>query len=126
LGGYLLVAKKLLEGQRSFAEAWNFGPDSKDNLSVAEVINQLQLHWPILQWQRALSPSLHETAMLYLDNSKSKLRLGWNPVWNLEQGLRATAEWYRQYLTIGECISRQQLADYSRAASERAPSRDRV
>lgn len=118
LNGYLLLGEQLLKGNRHCAEPWNFGPDPKDNLTVAEVLRRMKAYWPDLDWQQTKEPQPHETNLLYLDNSKSKIKLNWHPVWNLEQSLRATAQWYCHFHTTGECISRQQLSEYFDAAGK--------
>lgn len=101
LHGYLLLGSRLMAGEKKFADAFNFGPDAADNLSVAEVLTRLQVHWPKLEWQ--MDPQAgnapHEAGFLYLDSSKAKRLLHWTPTWALERGLEKTAEWYR---TVGE------------------------
>lgn len=97
LHGYLLLGKRLLAGERNFADAFNFGPDAADNLSVADVLTRLQAHWPELNWQ--LEPQAanapHEAGFLYLDSSKAKRLLDWSPTWSLDHALEQTAHWYR-------------------------------
>jgi CDP-glucose 4,6-dehydratase len=118
LNGYLLLGQELLKGNRDFAEAWNFGPDSKDNLMVAEILTRLKNYWPNLDWLQTKESQPHEANFLYLDSAKSKTHLGWRPVWNLELGLESTAKWYRHYFATGESLSRQQLDDFLQAASK--------
>ncbi len=97
LHGYLLLGTRLLAGERNFADAFNFGPDAADNLSVADVLTRLQAHWPELDWQ--LDPPAgnapHEAGFLYLDSSKARRLLDWSPTWNLNHALEQTAHWYR-------------------------------
>ena len=38
-----------------------------------------------------------EAARVGFDCAKAKMRLGWCPLWNLEQALTTTAAWYRAY-----------------------------
>ena len=118
LNGYLLLGEELLKGRSDYAGPWNFGPDPEDNLTVVEILTRLRNYWPELDWVQAKKPHPHEAHLLYLDNTKSKAKLGWRPVWNLEKTLSATAHWYRCYQTNGESISRQQLVEYAQAASE--------
>lgn len=118
LNGYLLLGEELFEGKRDCAEPWNFGPDPRDNLTVAEILTRLKSYWPDLDWRQTQEPQPHEAGLLYLDNAKSKVKLGWRPVWNLEQSLIATAHWYRHHHSTGQSISRRQLGDYLQAASE--------
>jgi CDP-glucose 4,6-dehydratase len=116
LSGYLLLGQKLLERQKACAGPWNFGPEPTDNRMVEEILTHLKSHWPELVWHTANRPNPHEAGLLYLDNSKSKTMLGWRPVWNLETGLAATADWYRSYMKTGEVVSRRQLLAFITAA----------
>jgi len=112
LSGYLLLGQKLLEGKQSIAESWNFGPELDGNRTVEEVLMQLNTHWPELAWKVTSHPQPHEANLLYLDSSKARIRLGWQPVWTLDDTLTATADWYRDFSGAGKIISRKQLASY--------------
>jgi CDP-glucose 4,6-dehydratase len=112
LSGYLLLGQKLLEGQKGIAEAWNFGPNQDGIRTVEEVLAVLKSDWASLIWQQTHEPQPHETNLLQLDNTKARLKLGWEPVWSFEEALAATGGWYRTYLDRGEIISRLQLRDY--------------
>lgn len=98
LHGYLLLAERLLTGDRACAEAFNFGPTSEDNVAVCDVLSRIQAYWPELAWQvdaLAAKQAPHEAGFLYLDSSKARRVLDWQPRWHLEAGLEKTAEWYR-------------------------------
>ncbi len=116
LSGYLLLGQRLLEGQRELAEGWNFGPEAEGNRTVAEVLTLLHTHWPELAWQAASRPQPHEANLLCLDSTKAKIRLGWKPIWSLENAISATADWYRKFLATGRAESHAQLASYIAAA----------
>ena len=116
LSGYLLLGQKLIEGNKNFNCAWNFGPERNGNLNVAHVLNRLQTHWPELRWHQRVSPQPHEANLLYLDSAKANSQLGWQPLWNLDITLEKTADWYRTFLSNQTAISTQQLAQYVEAA----------
>ncbi len=116
LSGYLLLGQKLIEGNKNFDGAWNFGPERSGNRMVADVLNRLRTHWPEMQWHETASPQPHEANLLYLDSAKAHTHLGWQPVWNLETTLEKTADWYRTFLDSQTTISPQQLAQYVEAA----------
>jgi CDP-glucose 4,6-dehydratase len=116
LSGYLVLGQKLLEGKKSMAECWNFGPEPEGNRPVAEVLAQLTAHWPELTWQVTQHPQPHEAGLLYLDSAKAKTKLGWRPIWALDNALTATADWYRSFADKGRVVSRDQLAGYICAA----------
>jgi CDP-glucose 4,6-dehydratase len=98
LGGYLLLAEKLWQDGRRFAEAWNFGPIG-DAAPVAEVVERvIQLWGDGASWVQDVNHFPHETRVLKLDCSKAVERLGWKPRWNLSQALEATVDWYKAYV----------------------------
>lgn len=115
LSGYLQLGQGLLQGNPDLATAWNFGPAASDNRTVAQILAMLTEHWPEVRWSLAANADLHEASQLYLDSAKAKQVLRWRPVWGLEGAVAATAAWYRAY-AVGQIESRQQLADYFRAA----------
>lgn len=119
LSGYLVLGQRLLAGDRQVADAWNFGPDPDGNRSVETVIRGLADHWPDLRWRVTSAPQPHEAQWLYLDSSKAKARLGWLPIWGLDDTLAATALWYRQHASEGVAHSREQLIAYVDAARRR-------
>ncbi len=97
LHGYLLLAERLLAGDRRLADAFNFGPDASDNRTVAEVLNGLQKSWPELKWDvTPATDAPHEAGFLYLDSSKAQRLLGWKPRWALPRALAETAHWYSE------------------------------
>ncbi len=94
LQGYLLLAERLWE-DRSFATAWNFGPEQSDSHPVGWVVERLRSRWPgeldIVAGDRAAVP---EAAVPRVDSTRAHTRLGWNPPWDLAAAIDATAEWY--------------------------------
>lgn len=122
LSGYLLLGQRLLAGDTTCADAWNFGPDGEGNRTVERVLQDLARTWPQLRWQLASGPQPHEAGLLQLDSAKAKMHLGWRPVWNLEKAIHHTADWYRRWLELGDVPSADQLDAYvtDAAASDSA------
>ncbi len=116
LSGYLLLGQNLLSSDRTFAEAWNFGPEPDGNRSVSEVLGKLNRQWPTMRWHKTDQPQPHEANLLYLDSSKARSRLGWQPVWEIDTALEKTALWYQAWLENSDIISRMQLAEYVESA----------
>jgi CDP-glucose 4,6-dehydratase len=112
LAGYLQLGDRLLHGASAFAEAWNFGPGRDGNRTVASVLQNMQTHWPELNWHQTTMTQPHETTLLQLDSTKAQHLLGWQPVWTIDQGLEKTAEWYAAYARDQRIISRDQLHQY--------------
>ena len=113
LSGYLVIGQKLVDGDASCAEPWNFGPEQQGNRTVEEVLQALAHDWPQLDWHVTASEQPHEAGLLQLDSAKAKARLGWRPVWGYEKAIRQTGIWYRTWLESGEVASLDQLSGYT-------------
>jgi CDP-glucose 4,6-dehydratase len=122
LSGYLLLGQKLLEGQSEYADAWNFGPEQDNNRTVSEVLTSIKTFLPQINWYQTSNTQPHEANLLYLDSSKAKKQLQWKPVWTLEEGLAATAQWYSTFIENNRILSRQQLIAFVEAASDKGLS----
>ncbi len=119
LSGYLMLGQQLLEGNKSCADAWNFGPDREGNRQVKQVLAALKADWPTVEWHCSDTPQPHEAQLLHLDSGKAREKLFWRPVWTFDEGVAATAGWYRAWLDRGEVVSLNQLQSYIRLAKDR-------
>lgn len=102
LSGYISLAERLWEKDKSFAEAWNFGPDEKSIISVKEIVSKAVENWndtlnESINYQGDDTPRVHETQILKLDSSKAKYKLGWSPKLDIDQTIKWTMEWYKGY-----------------------------
>ncbi|HEX5393968.1 MAG TPA: CDP-glucose 4,6-dehydratase [Rhodocyclaceae bacterium] len=98
LGGYLLLARKLVEQGQPFAEAWNFGPEDDDANPVQWIVEQLTERWgDDARWQLDSQVQPHEAQFLRLDCSKARSRLDWQPRWNLSTALDAIVDWHQAW-----------------------------
>ena len=116
LSGYILLGQRLLEGNRNFADAWNFGPEREGNRQVQELLNTLQKYIPGFQWSKSQEWQPHEAQLLHLDSGKAREYLSWRPVWSFEEGIEATANWYQAWLDSSSVISKTQLSTYCDSA----------
>lgn len=98
LYGYLLLARRLVEDGASYASAWNLGPREEHLRTVGWMVFRLGVLWgrPSF-YELDPGPHPHEAATLLLDSAKSRYALGWQPVWNAEQALEKTVEWFQAY-----------------------------
>jgi CDP-glucose 4,6-dehydratase len=113
LAGYLRLGQRLLEGDVSCAEAWNFGPDDESHVEVETVVAQMGAFWPEVRHTAAAArDGPRETKTLRLDSGKARARLGWRPVWGWAEAVARTALWYRRYYERGAVFSREDLAQY--------------
>lgn len=115
LSGYLILGQKLLEGDRSFAEAWNFGPESENAMSVEEVVNKISRFWEKIDYVISKdSKGVHEANLLKIDSTKAKRRLNWTPRWDAGKTLEMTANWYRNYYENGIINTESDIKEYER------------
>lgn len=100
LNGYLTLAERMWSDGRSFAGAWNFGPDQSGAKDVAHVVERLSVEWGnAAKWGLDKSEHPHEAAYLNLDSSKAKSDLAWLPLLDLQTTLEWIAEWYRGFFS---------------------------
>lgn len=119
ISGYLLLGQLLLEGQREFADAWNFGPSGQDSICVAEMVRTLAACWPDISCLiHSQENAPHEASLLRLDCSKANSRMQWHPTWNVKETIQRTANWYRQFYRENEIYTVTDLAAYCRTAAE--------
>ncbi|MEN6414748.1 MAG: CDP-glucose 4,6-dehydratase [Veillonellales bacterium] len=98
LSGYLMLAQKLYEEGIPFAEGWNFGPNDSDSKPVEWIVQKMCEQWGgNASYEIDTSPQPHEASYLKLDCSKARMRLAWEPRWNLEQALSKIIEWVSAY-----------------------------
>lgn len=98
LSGYLVLAQKLYNAPKEFAEGWNFGPKEDDAKPVDWILNHLVAQWPNASWQLDSGNHPHEAGYLKLDTSKAKARLSWQPTWALDNTLARIIRWHQAWL----------------------------
>jgi CDP-glucose 4,6-dehydratase len=122
--GYMLLGARLLDGEREFAEAWNFGPDAGDPRTVAQVVARFLEVWgdgaPPPESAPASASEPAETVQLRLDPSKANERLGWSPRLGFDDAVGWAAEWYRDFYrdpSRARALTRAQIARYEERLS---------
>jgi len=98
LHGYLLLGQKLLEGRLECAEAWNFGPQDDNVLTVETLLRLSQQHWNDIKYRlENENNQLHEASLLKLDVSKATSKLKLKSVWSFETSIEKTVCWYKYF-----------------------------
>ncbi len=126
LSAYLLLAQLQYE-DRSYAGFYNVGPNDDDAVTAGKLAKSYADEWNRLvkgatkncaypnELEIEIRPDggPHEANYLKLDCSKIKSRLKWAPKWNIDDAVRATAEWTYAYFA-GEGIScmEKQISEY--------------
>ncbi|MGL5693806.1 MAG: CDP-glucose 4,6-dehydratase [Peptostreptococcaceae bacterium] len=114
ISGYLLLAEKTYENPLKFTGAYNFGPDINEIITVESLGNKISKYLGVNDLIKIEEDDFfHETNLLFLDNSKAKIELGWRPVLNTNESISFTLEWYKNYKfeDVYE-ICKNQIQDY--------------
>lgn len=93
---YLDLAERIPD-QEIVGEAFNFGTEGPHSvLQVVQAILDLTGRQDLEP--RILNEAKHEIPEQWLDCSRAHARLGWQPRYSLDQGLKETIEWYSAWL----------------------------
>ncbi len=97
VSGYLAIGEALANNPPLAGEAFNFGHNAP--VSVLELVTAISAACG----RGDLTPEVRNEAKneilnQSLDASKAREMLGWAPQWGLEEGLRETVGWYREFL----------------------------
>ena len=94
---YLQLAEKLPDDHFA-GQAFNFGNETP--VAVLDLVHKiLKLMDKTSLVPKIMNEASHEILAQYLDCSKARRMLHWQPKYSLEGGLRETIAWYREYLT---------------------------
>lgn len=117
LSGYLQLAQQLFERGDEVAEAWNFGPVPDDIKPVHYLVEQAQKKWPNFEWYSPSQNEHHEANILMLDCSKARQKLGWQPIWRIDEALSKTFDWYDAFYSGNNMreFSLQQIQQFVQA-----------
>lgn len=120
LGGYMMIAARLMQGDQAIADGWNFGPADDDTRSVGWIADKMTAGWGKGSWKAWDGPRPHEANLLRLDCSKVRRELGWRATWRLHAALERIVEWHR-LVDEGQdprTISLNQLTQYRNDLSD--------
>ena len=98
LFGYLELGVKLNTDPIKYAQAYNFGPNTDDSLSVEEMVVKSIKSWGSGTYSIENNISYpHEAGLLKLDISKAIKDLNWKPILNAQNAVELTINWYKKY-----------------------------
>ena len=107
--GYLSLARACTEHGLQFASAWNFGPDPQQICTVRQLAILIAAEWggaAEVDVDQDLGPP--EAAILLLDSTAARKRLGWRSGRSVQDEVAETVAWYRAFHNGG---SVEQLRD---------------
>lgn len=126
LSGYLTAGMKLLENPALSGESYNFGPNSDQNHTVLELLEELSHYWKnnISSEMISVQPSdFHEAGLLKLNCDKALHGLQWKPTLNFRQTIDFTGSWYLKYYQDGKldlAFMEDQIGEYTRIANDKS------
>jgi len=83
----------------SFDEAWNFGPSLSDTpQKIHTIVEKIIKKWGSGTWQDVSDQkSFKESNLLLLNSQKAESRLEWNPIFDIDNAISETVDWYKEY-----------------------------
>ena len=121
LSGYLWLGSLIWRYGPKFGECWNFGPSDNNILTVEEIVNEIIHLWGNGKYLIDNNSKLHEVNLLKLDINKSKYYLGWKPVYDINESLKQTINWYLNYYNKKENMYKhtlKQIKNYIKSAKK--------
>jgi CDP-glucose 4,6-dehydratase len=125
LSGYLSLGASLNNSSKLHGEAYNFGPNSSQNYSVSDLINEMIFYWSGAKWNdiSGNDDDLHEAGLLKLNCDKALHDLNWMPTLNFSETVKKTVEWYQYFYENPKesmiKITSNQIMEYSQLANKR-------
>ena len=97
LHGQIMLAENLHADPVQYAAAWNFGPRQSDHRPVSYIVDQCARHWGLRIERQNDGAQPYEAGKLAVTSERATAQLGWYPVWQLEEALLRTIDWYGMY-----------------------------
>jgi len=99
---YMLLAERLAGDPALKGQAFNFSNEIQ--VTVLDLVRKI-----LSLMDSELEPVIENSATgeirrQYLSADKARARLGWKPLFTLDQGLARTIEWYREFLGTQETV----------------------
>ena len=125
LSGYLTLGAYLDQKESINGQAYNFGPESKQDYSVEILINEMNKYWKNVKWNdlSERTQDFHEAGLLKLNCDKAQFDLNWSPTLEFKDTVRYTAEWYKEFYENGNPemleFSQNQIREYTQTANKK-------
>jgi CDP-glucose 4,6-dehydratase len=92
----LVLAEQLSRDNRLWGQAFNFSNESQ--VTVLEVVDRILKIMGSDFEPDVRNEAVNEIREQYLSAAKAREVLGWKPLFTLDDGLRHTIDWYREFL----------------------------
>ena len=119
LSGYLWLGANLINNN-CVGESFNFGPDSRINKSVEDLIKVFLKEWgEDVRVENCEDKQKKECGLLKLSCDKALHQLNWHAVLDFENTVRFTSEWYQRFYNTAQdmlAFSIEQINQYVQQA----------
>jgi CDP-glucose 4,6-dehydratase len=117
LYGYLLLLMKLYRKEAITSNSFNFGPKKNNNKSVNDVINLINKDFNnSVRVVKKIDNSRnhYESKILMLNSDKSKKILNWQAKYNLQQSIKLTSFWFKEFFEKKNIlkVTQRQIINY--------------
>jgi len=109
LSGYLLIAAGQWEDPAKAGE-YNIAPEPGNFLETWELANLFAKCWGGVSWTVQPDVGPHEDALLTIDSARIKRVFRWKALWDAQQAVEKTVEWYQCWEKrdgMASCMERQ-------------------
>ena len=97
LSGYLLLSLNLNKNKNLNGHAFNFGPNTKNAITVKSILNYLKLNFVNLKWKTKSNRIFFESRLLMLNSTKAKKYIKWNSILGNKEKIDYLVNWYKCY-----------------------------
>ena len=120
ISGYLVLGQRILEGDITVSEGWNFGPEKNETKSVNEVLEISNSVWNKIKYNNLDNLNQpHEASLLRLDCRKANNKLNWKPVWDTKESIHKTINWYMDFYIKNKLNTETDLMEYIKTAKNK-------
>lgn len=96
LNGYLILAMKQYE--KKYIGNYNFGPKESESVTTGNLVKMFDKYWGGMPFTIQNDGGPHEANYLRLDCEKATKALDWHSVWDTENAVKMTAQWYKAFI----------------------------
>lgn len=97
ISGYLILGAILYKNPVKYSEGWNFGPDANTTMTVEQILLKSIKLWGRGNYKILPENIFKEASLLKLDITKAKDNLKYKQIYNIDQALEKTINWYKNY-----------------------------
>lgn len=110
LFGYLKLGVLKATKVRALKDAYNFGPEEKDQIEVVQLIETAISYLNKGEYRTVDEQSLHEAGQLRLNIDAARSDLNWKPLYDAEKAIQLSMDWY--FSSDKQKTTREQIKNY--------------